>query len=66
MTKRILRLSEVKSRTGLSRSTIYERINTNSFPKSIQLGGRSVGWLEHEVNEWIEERIVHSRGEIAE
>jgi prophage regulatory protein len=66
MTKRILRLSQVKSRTGLSRSTIYERIGFGTFPKSIQLGGRSVGWLEHEVNEWIEQRIAESRGQIAE
>ena len=59
--ERILRLKEVKDRTGLSRSTIYLNINQGTFPKSISLGVRSVGWLESDINAWIEERIEESR-----
>ena len=62
MTQRILRLPEVKNKTGQSRSTIYERIRQGRFPPPIQLGGRCVGWLEHEVDDWIAERIAQSRG----
>jgi prophage regulatory protein len=61
MTKRILRLEEVKSRTGRSRSSIYADIQQKKFPKPISLGERAVGWLESEVNSWIESRITESR-----
>ena len=61
MSLSILRLPEVISRTGLARSTIYERIRTNSFPIPISLGARAVGFIELEVEEWIEARINESR-----
>lgn len=54
MTNRILRLPEVMSYTGLARSTIYLRISEDNFPKPIPLGGKAVGWLVREIDEWIE------------
>ncbi len=57
----ILRLAEVKGRTGLSRSTIYLRVAEGSFPKPVSLGARAVGWLENEIQEWIQQRIEASR-----
>lgn len=57
----ILRLPTVRNRTGLSRSTIYARISAGRFPKPINLGGRAVGWIESEVNEWIETQIQQTR-----
>ena len=61
MTHTILRLPAVKARTGLSRSTIYLRISEGRFPKPVSLGGRAVGWIEAEVNDWLNERINNSR-----
>jgi len=61
MTTAILRLPTVQARTGLSRSTIYLRISEGSFPKPISLGGRAVGWIEAEVNGWLNQQIEHSR-----
>ena len=61
MTHAILRLPEVKKSTGLSRSTIYLRIAEGTFPRPISLGGRAVGWLVAEVQEWLERRIEASR-----
>ncbi len=61
MTHSILRLPAVKSRTGLSRSTIYLRISEGRFPKPISLGGRAVGWIEAEVNDWLNQQIEASR-----
>ncbi len=58
----VLRLPEVKARTGLSRSTIYFRIAQGSFPKPISLGGRAVGWLEAEIQEWLQSCIEPWRG----
>ena len=49
MEKRILRRDEVERVTGLARSTIYERMKRGQFPTAIRLGGRSVGWYQHEI-----------------
>ncbi len=60
---RFLRLPEVLARTGLSRSTIYVRLAAGCFPQPVSLGGRAVGWIEAEVDEWVRERIAESRFE---
>ena len=60
---RFLRLPEVQRRTGLSRSTIYVRLERGLFPRPVSLGGRAVGWIESEVDEWIRQRIAESRFE---
>ncbi len=60
MVTNILRLPAVKTRTGLSRSTIYLRMSKGNFPASISLGGRAVGWLESEINGWIAHQIEAS------
>lgn len=57
----ILRLPTVKARTGLSRSTIYLRISEGRFPRPISLGSRAVGWVEEEINDWLNQRIETSR-----
>jgi prophage regulatory protein len=57
----ILRLKNVKNRTGLSRSTIYERIKAGTFPVQVMLGPRSVGWLESDINAWISVQVERSR-----
>jgi prophage regulatory protein len=59
----ILRLPDVKRSTGLSRSTIYLRISQGTFPKPVSLGGRAVGWLEAEIQAWLERRIEASRSD---
>ena len=61
MVTTLLRLPTVKARTGLSRSTIYLRISEGTFPKPVSLGGRAVGWIEAEVNEWVNHQIETSR-----
>lgn len=55
--ERFLRLSDVKARTGLSRSTIYLKISKGTFPRHISLGARCVGWLESEIDAWMQNRI---------
>ena len=49
MEPQILRLNDVKAKTGLSRSTIYLRMAEGTFPKKISLGSRAVGWINSEV-----------------
>lgn len=56
---RVLRIKQLTHIVGLERSTIYDYLNPRSprhdptFPKQIKLGMSAVGWLEAEVNEWI-------------
>ena len=43
----IMRRKQVERETGLSRSTIYQRIKDGTFPPPVPLGppgSRSVGW----------------------
>lgn len=54
---RILRLPEVISRVGLKRASIYQYISASNFPKPVSLGPRAVGWLEHEIDAWLDKRI---------
>lgn len=61
---RILRFSEVVSRTGLSRSSVYGRIRSGEFPNPVPLGGRAVGFIEREVSQWIE-TLANQRGTAA-
>ena len=61
MVNSLLRLPVVKERTGLSRSTVYLRIAEGNFPRPISLGARAVGWLESDIEDWIQNRIDESR-----
>ncbi|ELZ0584688.1 helix-turn-helix transcriptional regulator [Yersinia enterocolitica] len=61
---RILRMAELTALLGISRSSIYEKLNPKSryydadFPKPIRLGAASVGWRSTSVDEWIASRVV--------
>ncbi len=59
---RVWRLPEVIKQTGLSRSTIYEKIGNGEFPRQFNLGPRSVGWLSDDVLGWIDSRSKESIG----
>ena len=61
MVNTVLRLPEVRARTGLSRSTVYLRISEGKFPAPINLGPRMVGWLEAEIDDWLTIQIEKSR-----
>jgi len=50
---RLLRLSSVIDRTGLSKSTIYKQIQERTFPSQARIGDRAVAWLESDIDRWI-------------
>ncbi len=58
----LLRLPEVRRRTGRSRSEIYRGVAAGTFPKPVKLSERSSAWPEHEVAAWIAERIAARDG----
>lgn len=47
--------------TGLSNKWFYKLIQEGEFPKPIKLG-RSSRWLQSEIETWMQQRIVDSRG----
>ena len=57
--RRLIRLRDVIEATGLSRSCIYKYINEGKFPRSVTVGGRSVRWVESEVQDWIQSAIAN-------
>ena len=60
-TTRIIRLNDVKLKTGLSRSAIYSAMKEMTFPRAVSIGVRSIGWVEGDVDLWIITQIEKSR-----
>ncbi len=67
---RIIRRKQVEARTGLSRSTIYAKMRRNpkrpadydpTFPRSVSVGAKAVGWIEGEINAWLTAQVEKSR-----
>lgn len=64
---RIIRLPELLDRTGLSKSTVYDKLNIRSprhdpdFPRPRKLGvttSSAVGWSEDAVDSWIKKMMA--------
>jgi len=53
---KVLRFSQVSEITGLSRMAIWRLEKDDQFPKRIQLTRNTVGWIEQEIIEWLENR----------
>ncbi len=62
---RILRINTVLDRTGLSRSTLYRKINQGTFPKQIAISERCAGWRESAVNAWLLNPIHYTYMEVS-
>ncbi len=54
--KKVLRFSQVIQKTGLPKSTVYRLISEGKFPRQFKLSERSSGFLESEVDDWLESR----------
>lgn len=57
--ERILRLDAVLERTGLSRSTLYRKIEQGSFPRQIKIAPRCAGWRQSAVADWLRNPISY-------
>jgi len=68
----ILRLKQVRARTGLARATLYDKLDPKSsrhdstFPRQVKIGPKAVGWIESEIQNWIESRVNASRAQVTE
>jgi len=54
----ILRLPEVLSKSGSKRSTLWQHIKEGTFVPPIKLGGRSSGFIKHEIDAVIAARAL--------
>lgn len=59
-TDRILRLNAVLDRTGLSRSTLYRKVDQGTFPAQVRIAARCVGWRESAILEWLRNPIFYT------
>lgn len=58
--ERILRIAAVLERTGLTRSTLYRKIEAGTFPRQVKLSTRCAGWHESAVNAWLRNPMFYS------
>ena len=54
MHNRLLRRSQVEEIAGLSRSSIYRRMQKGEFPRPVKIGSAAVRWKEREIVAWLE------------
>ena len=59
--ERFIRLGEVLTTCGKSRSSVYAGIKEGTFPAPVKLQGRSSAWLRSEVLRWMQACIEASR-----
>ena len=52
---RLLTIKQIAAQTGISRSTIYRRIQEGEFPKPVRIGPRATRWPESEIKIWLDE-----------
>ena len=57
MEEKLLNLKEVLSMVKISRSALYVRMTSGTFPKPLNLNGRRVAWLESDIENWIKSLI---------
>lgn len=55
---KLIPTSVVLDRTCLSRTSLHRLVKLGEFPKSVPVGRQRVGYVEAEVNAWIDNRIA--------
>lgn len=60
MHERLLKVSEIQARVGISRSCVYAWVKEGRFPAPIQFGKKASRWPESVVNRWIDDAVVRS------
>ena len=63
---RILRLKAVLDRTGLTRSTLYRKMQNGTFPKNVQISTRCAGWRESAIDAWLRNPMYYEAAKHAQ
>ncbi|KVQ70022.1 MULTISPECIES: helix-turn-helix transcriptional regulator [Burkholderia cepacia complex] len=56
--KRVLRIEDACIKVGMPRSSFYRAVALGELPKPIKLGAKASGWLEHELDAFIDARAA--------
>jgi prophage regulatory protein len=56
--RRFYSMGEVEAITSLSRSTIYRKIESGTFPASVAISSGRVGWERRAIEEWCEAKLA--------
>jgi len=63
---RIVRMKVLLQRLGVGRATVYRWLSQDTtFPKPVPIGPNTIGWVESELDAWLQNRIRASRPEVA-
>jgi prophage regulatory protein len=62
---RLMRLSEVMECTGMGRSTLFAAVREGTFPPPVEIGPQLRGFVDSEVDAWIEEKIKQRDAQLA-
>jgi len=62
--KQILRFKNVCAKVGLGRTAVREKIKRGEFPAGYPIGARAVGFLESDIDAWIDSRVKAVGGSI--
>lgn len=57
----LITTAETVARVTLSRSELYRRIDSGTFPSPVRLGPKRIAFVEREVDAWIASRIEGGR-----
>lgn len=58
MTEKILSKSQVVEIVGFSARTLYKEVAAGRFPRQIQITPGRVGWLQSDVQAWLDKRVA--------
>lgn len=54
----VIRIQDVCQKMAVSRTSLWRLSKNSDFPKPINLGGRVAGFLEHEIDAWLEAKAA--------
>lgn len=57
---RILRIKAALEHTGLSRSTMYRKMQNGRFPRNVQISTRCAGWRESAITDRLKNPMYYS------
>ena len=55
---KLIPLPEVERRTLYSRTTIYKLMQSGAFPRAVKIGVKARGWVEEEVDNWVQAKVM--------
>lgn len=59
----LLRIRTVLAKTGLSRSTLYRKMEAGKFPRQIKIAERCCAWRSSAVDAWLRDPFFYQVNE---